>query len=569
MLPSAPVVRATLLVFFLSLVPPTSTSVDAALRSPVTIQILAISDWGAQLDPLSVTGVSVGGAPVLSAYFRQERAADPRTLTLTAGNAFGVSPPLSSVFDDVPAVLAMRLLGLDADTLANHNFDRGLAHLQRLIDLAGAPAGTEPGDPFQYLSANLKHRDDNLRGVQDFEIFDVGGVKVAVIGLTNPEAPALVTGGNFGTIEVTDPVVAAHRAHAAARRAGAKVFVAVISAGVTAIDPGTGAAKGPLIEFASRVRGFDVILGGQTDVQFAAIVHKAIVVQNRSKGQTYSKVLLTIDPHNGRILSRSHAFVIPEAGAVTPDPAVVQTLEVYRAELPVLLATVIGSSTVAVPRADACGRSDGLLCESLAGNAVADAMRVTSGADFAVTNGGGIRADLTCPTTDDPSDFCPPSPSPPFLISRGQVLTALPFGNRVVTLQVDGEELGAILENGVASLPQADGRFSQVSGLCVTYDISAPAGQRVRGAVRQAADGSCTGALVDLTAASSYGVALNNFMASGGDGYPVLLERATIGDPMDEVVANHIAAHAPISPAIQSRVVCTTSGAIACPGTTP
>src|SRR5262245_57759538 len=117
MLPSAPVVRAALLVFFLGLVPPTSTSVDAAPRSPVTIQILGVSDWDAQIDPLSVTGVSVGGAPVLSAYFRQERAANPRTLTLTAGNAFGVSPPLSSVFDDVPAVLAMRLLGLDADTL--------------------------------------------------------------------------------------------------------------------------------------------------------------------------------------------------------------------------------------------------------------------------------------------------------------------------------------------------------------------------------------------------------------------------------------------------------------------
>jgi 2',3'-cyclic-nucleotide 2'-phosphodiesterase (5'-nucleotidase family) len=149
------------------------------------------------------------------------------------------------------------------------------------------------------------------------------------------------------------------------------------------------------------------------------------------------------------------------------------------------------------------------------------------------------------------------------------VLTALPFGNSVVTVQVDGDELRAILENGVSSLPEPHGRFSQVSGLCFTCEISAPAGQRVMGAVRQAADGSCTGAPVDLTAAATYVVALNNFMASGGDGYPVLSGRATIGDPMDEVVTNHIAAHTPISPAIQGRVVCTTSGAIACPGPTP
>jgi 5'-nucleotidase len=557
------------LLLALSLTLATCASLDAASRSPVTIQILAVSDWDAQLDPLSVAGVSVGGAAVLSAYFGGERSANPRTLTLTAGNAFGASPPLSSFFDDVPAILAMRLMGFDADTLANHNFDRGLTYLQRLINLAGAPAGAEPGTAFQYVSANLKHRDANLTGVKDFEIFDVDGVKVAVIGLTNPDAPALVTGGNFGTIEVTDPVVAANRARAGARRAGATVFVALVSAGVTAIDPDTGAATGPLIEFASGVRGFDVILGGQTDVEFAAIVNNALVVQNRSKGQTYARVGLTVDPRNGRIRSRGHAFVIPGAGAVTPAPAVVQMLDAYRAELPALLGAVIGSSTVFVSRVDACGRIDGLLCESLAGNVVTDAMRVTSGSEFAITNAGGIRADVTCPTMDDASDFCPPYTSPPFLISRGQVLTALPFGNTVVTLRVDGAELRTILENGVSSLPEPHGRFPQVSGLCFTYDISGPLGGRVMGAVRQAADGSCTGAPVGLTSASTYSVAVNNFMASGGDGYPVLIGRAAMGDPMDEVVASHIAAHTPISPAIQRRIVCTTSGATACPTTTP
>ena len=553
-----------LLVLALNLALPAWSPLDAAPRPPVTIQILAVSDWDAQIDPLPVADVSVGGAAVLSAYFRDERTTNPRTLTLTAGNAFGASPPLSSVFDDVPAVLSMRLMGFDADTVANHNFNRGLAYLQRLITLAEAPAGAAPGGPFQYVSANLKHRDANLTGVRDFEIFDVGGVKVAVIGLTNPEAPALVVGGSFGTIEVTDPVVAAHRARAAARRAGATVFVAVISAGVT-VDPDTGAARGPLVDIARRAGGFAVILGGQTDVQFASIVNNALVVENRSKGQTYSRIQLTVDPHSGRVRSRSHEFVIPQAGAVTPDPAVVQALDVYRAELPALLSTVIGSSTVVVPRADACGRSDGLFCESLAGNAVTDAMRLTYGTEFAITNGGGIRADLTCPTTDDPSDFCPPYASPPFLISRGQVLTALPFGNTVVTLHVDGDELKTILENGVSSLPDPHGRFPHVSGLCFTYDISAPIGQRMTGAVRQVANGSCTGAPVDLTAASTYFIAVNNFMASGGDGYPVLIGRATLGDPMDEVVTNHIAAQSPISPAIQGRAVCTTSGATACP----
>jgi 2',3'-cyclic-nucleotide 2'-phosphodiesterase (5'-nucleotidase family) len=149
------------------------------------------------------------------------------------------------------------------------------------------------------------------------------------------------------------------------------------------------------------------------------------------------------------------------------------------------------------------------------------------------------------------------------------VLTVLPFGNVVVTLQVDGAELKTMLENGVSSMPAVNGRFPQVSGLCFTYDISAPVGSRVTGAVRQAADGSCTGAAVDLTAGSTYTIAENDFMVSGGDGYPNFFSRATTRDIMDQVLANYIEANTPISPAIQGRINCTTSGATPCPVVTP
>ena len=92
---------------------------------------------------------------------------------------------------------------------------------------------------------------------------------------------------------------------------------------------------------------------------------------------------------------------------------------------------------------------------------------------------------------------------PPYPITRGQVLAVLPFQNVVATLQINGAELKQYLENSVFSMPGANGRFAQVSGLCFTYDISAPAGSRVTSVVRQAADGSCTGPPVDLTAGSS------------------------------------------------------------------
>src|SRR5690242_6945839 len=96
--------------------------VIAKARHPVTVQILSISDWRGQVDPLVIDGTQVGGAAVLSAYFKQERAANPNTLTLSSGGAVGASLPISSLFDDQPSVRAMRLMGFDADTLGNHNF---------------------------------------------------------------------------------------------------------------------------------------------------------------------------------------------------------------------------------------------------------------------------------------------------------------------------------------------------------------------------------------------------------------------------------------------------------------
>src|SRR5512133_963487 len=90
------------LILSLLLIPgATFAASGAAPRSTINIQILDISDWHGQLDPQSITGVgNVGGAAVLSTYFKADRAANPNTLTLTAGDAVGATPPLSNYFND-------------------------------------------------------------------------------------------------------------------------------------------------------------------------------------------------------------------------------------------------------------------------------------------------------------------------------------------------------------------------------------------------------------------------------------------------------------------------------------
>jgi 2',3'-cyclic-nucleotide 2'-phosphodiesterase (5'-nucleotidase family) len=539
--------------------PTASAAPDVKPAQPVSLQILSVSDWHAQLEPVG----GVGGAAALSAYFAADRAANPNTLTFTAGDAYGASPPISSFNEERPAVLAMRMMGFDADTFGNHNFDRGVAHLQQMVDLANAPAGAALGQPFRYLSANLANLDANLTGVDKWGWFKVGGLKVAVIGITNEEAPEVVKPGSLGTIEITDSVQAANKWAAVTRKAGADVVIVLTHKGIRGLNP-DGSGFGELVDFAEAVEGVDVVIGDHTDFQYARVHGGALVVENKSKGLTYAKTQLTVVPGSG-VTAKSASFVVPTVANVTPDPAITALINELKAGLAPVLGQVIGQSTRQVLRSDQCGRADGRLCESLVGNQTTDAMRITYETDFAYTNSGGLRAALTCPAAGGGDGFCPVSTPPPWLITRGQVLAVLPFGNIVTTATMTGAELKAALENGVSSMPGANGRFPQVSGLCFTYDISAAVGSRVTLVSRQTATGGCDGGPVDLSAAVSYTVATNDFVAAGGDGYPNILARSTTRELMDQVLADFVTAAGTITPSIQGRIVCTSSGATACP----
>lgn len=530
-------------------------------KHTANIQLVTISDWHGQLQPVG----GVGGAAFLKTYFDQARAENPNTLVFTAGDAFGATPPISSFFEDEPAVRALNMMGLSADTFGNHNFDRGVDHLQRMIDLAEYP----------FVAANLANLDENLTGVEPYTIFELDRVRIAVIGIVNEEAPELVTPGSFGTIEITDSVAAANRTAFEARKKGkADVVVVLTHKGIRGRD-GDDKAFGELVDFADSVdpRLVDVIVGDHTDFEYSGVHQGSILaVENRSKGLQFAKIQLAVDKRVGRVLSKSVSFHTPTNAGVTPDPAISAFIADLNDQLAPILGTVIGESTRAIPRADSCGRGDSRLCESLVGNVVTDALRTAYGTDFAITNSGGLRADLTCPGAGS-GGFCPTGITPPpYPITRGSVLGVLPFGNISVTLEVSGAEIDAFLEHGVSAMPAANGRFAQVSGLCFSYDVASPAGSRVASAVRQAADGSCTGPAVDLTAGASYTLTTNDFMANGGDGYPAVMFKSTTRNIMDEDAAAYVEANSPLSPSIQGRIVCTDSNGAAaepnCPAVT-
>jgi 2',3'-cyclic-nucleotide 2'-phosphodiesterase (5'-nucleotidase family) len=528
--------------------------------APVTIQILNVSDWHGNVDPVG----GVGGAWNISARWQQDRLAYP-TLTMTAGDDFGATPALSSFFNEEPAVLAQRLMGMQVGALGNHNFDRGLTHLQEMIDLAGAPtSASAPGAPFRYVAANLKNMDGALSGVDPVAYFTVGGAKVAVIGITNEEAPTVVLPGAFGPIQVTDGVAAANKFARIARNAKADAVIVITHKGVRGFNAGQ--PFGELIDFANAVDPglIDVVIGDHTDIQYSGTHNGILVHENRSFGITYAKTLLTIQPGGpgkaGSVTGKSVSFVSPSpAGALSSgntscgsltfcDQAIVDMLVPYRQQLAAMLDGTIATTTAPFDRGGtpAVERSG----ELPLGNLLADGMRWRYGTQLAMMNGGGIRSQFpscsyvpqdttlrranwngahTAVTTC--SGF---AAGPPYDIVLGDVFSVLPFGNILNTRTVTGAQIWLALENGVSRIDSsgngADGRFPQISGFKFSFRYDIPTGCHSPATPGGSNWTACNisrvqsvalsdGTPIPNSSSATYTLALPNFVNLGGDTY--------------------------------------------------
>ena len=518
------------------------------------IQILNASDWHGQIDPLPP-----GGAWSMSAHWAEERRVRP-TLTLAAGDDFGATPPLASFFDEIPAVLAQRMMGVQIGTFGNHNFDRGIEHLQEMIDLAAAPTDADhPGTPYRYVSANLANLDANLTGVEPWALVKVGGAKVAVIGITNEEAPGLVVPGAFGTIMVTDGVAAAEHYARIARQAGANAVVVITHKGVRGTDL-SGNVFGELIDFAEDLQPglVDVVIGDHTDIQYSGTVNGMLVHENRSKGATYARTVLNVRPgKGGGVNSKSVAFVTPVAparsaaqliaaecptGTGAPDrycdPAILEMLIPFRQDLAVLLDPKIATATGTFVRGGNIERRQ----EVAIGNLVAEGMLWFQGTDFAFVNGGGVRSPLPSSYTPlDPTLVRPPA-SAPWDLVLGDVYSVLPFTNTVLKRTVTGAQLWEAMENGVSQIAadgtSGDGRFPQIAGFTFAFDYLLPTG--CSGTSGQANwDCSAAGRVYGMWEADGtpiprdgtvYTLAIPSFTNQGGDAYRVFLNNAQTGE---------------------------------------
>ncbi len=471
------------------------------------ITLLHVNDFHGHLSPLVDRTIDphakVGGATYLAGLIHEERQKNPRgTLLLSAGDMFQ-GTPVSNLFYGQPVVEIMNHLKFDAMVLGNHEFDWGRDVLQNLVDQARFPI----------LSSNVSLKNGRpIPGIKPYVIFEREGIKLGILGLTTQETQYAVKATLVEDIDFRDPIDVTHLWVNELKAKGADIIVVLSHLGLPADR-----------KLARHNSDIHVIVGGHshTVVKEPVVENRTIIVQAGYYGIYLGVLDLEVDEQTGRITAHSHADVLRLASSeqkAPPDKTVQTIVAKYTEKIEEKLSLVIGETRVDLVRNP--------MGESNLGNLICDAMRETSGTPIAFQNGGGIRMDI-----------------PAGMISLGDLYTMLPFKNRIVTIDLTGEQILEILEQS-GTLQQ---RILQVSGLEVDYDLSRPPGDRI------------TRAMVGespLSIEERYRVAVNDFLAAGGDRFSTFREGYRMATEEDLLVAvqSYMERHSPVAPKIEGRI---------------
>jgi 5'-nucleotidase len=504
---------------------------DATTSSgSIHIKVLGFNDFHGQLSPKVEHGRSVGGAAVLTAYLRAASAGiEDRTIIVHAGDLVGASPANSALLQDEPAVSFMNLLAnaacqLPAEnagkcnvvgTVGNHELDEGLAELRRLLEGGQHSAGPYLEQPwrgarFPFVSANIVDIHTRKPVFEPYVVIDVAGMKLAFIGAILRSTPSMVTASGIAGLEFDDEADSVNRVIPELHARGVHAIVLLIHQGLTQSNyegptredapPATGA----LLDIIRRLDDdVDVIVSGHTHQFTNAYLRNAhgasmLVVQAWSAGTAFDDIDLWIDPKSRDVVAKRASVVTSwddRGPGRSPDVAAAALVSRADKMVAARVDEVLAQSLVPIERrTNDAG-------ESPLGDLVADAHRLATGADFAVTNPGGVRSDL-----------------PSGVMTWGDAFAVQPFGNELVILTVTGQELVDLLREQWSSSQPPSGRILAISGF--SY-VRSPASSRGGVQILEVLDGRGK----PIVPTATYKLATNQFLAEGGDGFS-LLKRA-------------------------------------------
>jgi 5'-nucleotidase len=478
---------------------------QTSTECPVRVTLLQVNDVY-QFAP--VDGGARGGLARVATLRKQIMAESPNTLFLMAGDT--ISPSIeSNTYKGAQMIEAWNAAGLDYATLGNHEFDFGPDVLRARMSESR----------FKWLAANVidKQTGKLFADTPEFVIREFEGVKVAIFGILLPET--LQTSRPGKDIDILDPCATAGRVIPKIRAAGAQVIVALTHLSMNEDKQ------------LARCSGVDVIIGGHEHTLLESLAGHAPIFKMTSDARELGRIDLHINKSTGKLDSIDWK-IIQVTSETKDDPSFVALNEKYGALLKSLEQSV-GRTDVQLDVKSEDVRTK----ETNMANFVADVYREAVGADVAIVNGGSIRADAT---------FAPG------LLTRRNVLSVLPFNNKIVKIQITGAVLRAALEHGVASIgvEQQPGRFPQVSGMRFSYDASRKPGARVT-------EVTVNGQPLDDK--KTYTLATTPYVVDGGDGYnvfknPIFVVRADRAPNESDMLEKAINSVKAIAPKIEGRI---------------
>jgi 5'-nucleotidase / UDP-sugar diphosphatase len=442
---------------------------------------------------------------LLDSVRAEVKAAGGHTLLLDGGDV-NTGVPESDTQDAEPDFKGMKLLGYDAMTFGNHEFDKPLSVLAKQIAWAGFPM----------LSANIYK--DGKRFAKPYEVFDRGGLKIAVVGLTTDDTNKMVDPVNIAGIEFRKPA-----REAAALMPELKSHAHVVIA-ATHMGHYTNGARGVNaegdVEMAREVKGFDLIVGGHSQNPVCMTAENtrndayqpggackpdqqngAWIVQAHEWGKYVGRADFE---YAGGQLQLIHYTLIPinlkktvkaadgkdqkvfATQEIKEDPVTLEFLKPYQDKGRAALDVVVGHSDGKLEGERAVVRAQ----PTNLGVFIATVLQQRAKADLAIMNAGGIRDSL-----------------PAGALTYKDVIKVQPFGNMLAYVDFSGKELMDYL-NAAAKMTAGAGAFAQFSGVQLVIEGAAVKSAMVKGAA------------IDL--GKTYRMALNSFQANGGDGYPKL-----------------------------------------------
>ena len=486
------------------------------------VQILQLSDFHGAVE----AGTSAFGAPGLAANWDADRAANKATIAISSGDNFGAAPPISTEFEELPSIETLNLAKLDVSVFGNHEHDRNLTHLNKMIGASD----------FQWVVSNysagsLDALKSGTKAAKSFTVIDRGGVKIGVVGSNTPETIEQIFPGNLDyqdaagvkkTITIEAGVTGINASIAEAKAAGAEIVVVLIHQGW--LENADGTSKGPLNTMASQIKGAAAIYGGHSHQTFASVIpgntriSPVALGQVRNAGVEYTRTQICMK--SKKVVGQSVQHVLKTAVATintgvvstvtTQDVAAAAMVKKYKDLITPRLDVKIGKVSDqfpidGTPRVQRSG-------ENPMGNYIADLMRAKYKTEFAITNGGGIRDSFPAKNYLPLDTTLVRTGTAGLDVTLGDALTVYPFGNQIATTVVTGENLWKALENGVGGSYPSDGRFPQISGFKFSFDASKAVGSRIVEVTKL--DGTPI-----AKDSKEYTLATPDFMVYGGDGY--------------------------------------------------